>query len=195
MSTRRLSEAKAGTRVTSSAKRRERWFFGQPSSCFAYPPTSSAFQRPTFGTIKRALSRTHNDRPLDVDSRRSIAWDECCAPGRSDAFAACFRNGRSWRTSPVEPMTASVRIPSVPGPSPAPVATAADFSRGPARVRPVRGWALWNPKRPKSSCRLPFPVSRGDHDSGCEVRNKSASRSITSAISHPPQKRSFLRDA
>jgi hypothetical protein len=35
--------------------------------------------------------------PLHVDTRRSIAWEECCAPGRTDAFEDSFRNGRSWR--------------------------------------------------------------------------------------------------
>src|SRR5271166_5821602 len=39
---------------------------------------------------------------LSVDSGRSIAWDECCAPGRSDAFEASFRNGRSWRNLSVQ---------------------------------------------------------------------------------------------
>jgi hypothetical protein len=34
----------------------------------------------------------------------------------------------------------------------------------------------------------PAVLPGGDHDSGCEARNKSASRSITSAISHPPSK-------
>ena len=51
--------------------------------------------------------------PLDVNSGRSIAWDECCAPGRSDAFEASFRNGRSWRDPSVAPTAASPRIPAV----------------------------------------------------------------------------------
>ena len=37
---------------------------------------------------------------LTPRSRRSIAWDERCAPGRADAFEASFRNGRSCAISP-----------------------------------------------------------------------------------------------
>jgi hypothetical protein len=48
--------------------------------------------------------------PLHVDSRRSIAWDECSAPGRADAFEASFMNGRSWRNRRLRPPTAIERI-------------------------------------------------------------------------------------
>src|SRR5208337_5512470 len=37
------------------------------------------------------------ERQSNVDSRRSIAWDESYASGRAEAFVICFRNGRSWR--------------------------------------------------------------------------------------------------
>jgi hypothetical protein len=45
-----------------------------------------------------------------VDSRRSISWDECCASGRADAFAASFRNGHSWRIPSVAGMAGTGRL-------------------------------------------------------------------------------------
>jgi len=35
----------------------------------------------------------HPQRPLNVDSRRSIAWDEFCAPGRSKLLSGTVGPG------------------------------------------------------------------------------------------------------
>ena len=52
--------------------------------------------------------------------------------------------------SPVEPMTASHRIPSVPGPRRAPAATAAGSRAGRRAVWPFRGSEVMEPRGPRS---------------------------------------------
>ncbi len=44
---------------------------------------------------KLDIRRRDPQRPLDVDSRRSIAWDECCAPGRSKLLSGTVGPGAS----------------------------------------------------------------------------------------------------
>ncbi len=66
-------------------------------AAFAEGTRLAAKRRMSFGRmvgIAQLRPPSQSQLPLNVDSRRSNTWDECCARGALDA---CFRNGRSWR--------------------------------------------------------------------------------------------------
>ncbi len=77
---------------------------------------------------------------------RQSYLDGACKARPRDGYAGWqpgrLPNDRNWRTTPVQPMTAFLRIPSVPGPSPAPAATATDCV-GPRAASPVSAIQKW----------------------------------------------------